>query len=110
MDWKKLTRSKCPGCKKYGLPAFRVGHKNASVILTCRDCGRKYETNAGINAIAFFGSLALMLLAEFRWIHPLQESLPDWLYNILNWGCGALWILFVLLYYRLAPLKEVFEE
>ncbi len=110
MDWKKLTHSKCPGCKKYGLPSHRTGHKNSSIILTCSECGRHYETNVGINIIAFFGSMILMALCIFRWIDPLQGSIPDWLLEALRWGCGILWIFFLFLYDRFAPLKEVFEE
>ena len=110
MDREKMIHSKCPGCKKYGLPAIRFfSIRRSPSTLICKECGRKYRTNWGINTIAFFGTLGIFAYVQFQWIHPLQGTISNELYQALSLGSCAIWICAFLTYQRFAPLHEIFE-
>ena len=103
INWKKLTHSKCPGCKRHGLPALKTGRRFSSDTVYCKHCGRGYATNMGINIIVELGSLALLFWANFKWIEPhVSEPARQGIFFVLF----LLWLILCYGYEYFAPLHE----
>lgn len=59
MKLEKLLYSKCPHCKKHGIPALKTARFHQPT-LTCKKCGSKYKAN-GILSMLLIISVPFLL-------------------------------------------------
>ena len=94
----KLTHTKCPNCKKYGIGFFRgIGYRS-TYTETCSYCGEKFKVNPALAAILKIG-IPVFFSMVFLIIKSYVIDLPNWL----------LLIFILVLYFlalRLCPMEE----
>lgn len=101
METNKIKNSKCPHCKKYGLPFYKTSYKYNPIII-CKYCGKKFKVNRALSLTA------LILLAIFMGvgIRIINENIFD----IPMWVCYFLYVALWLAFQYFAPLEECIEE
>lgn len=101
MKINKITHSKCPYCKKYGLPFYKTSYKYNPVI-TCKFCNKKFKVSRILSmTVLILGGVAVGTI--FRKIDENWFDMPTWLWCSIG---GFLWLIFQ----YFAPLKEYKEQ
>ena len=95
----KLTHTKCPICKKYGIGFSRgIGYRS-TYTETCSYCGEKFKVNPALAAILKIG-IPVIFSIVFLLIKSFVIDLPNWLLIIL-----ILVIYFIAL--RFCPMENI---
>ena len=100
MMFEKITHSKCPNCKKHGLPFYKTSYKY-NPLITCKFCGKKFAVNR-VLSMTFL--IAMLVLLGF-----VFQKLQEW-FGVPNWICCVLGVGGWLLFQYFAPLKEHEEK
>ena len=97
MNIEKLRYSKCPACKKHGIPAFsKLGRWTYTV--KCKYCHKKFKVNSVLAYIVKLGgAIGVGLFCRF------VASFPFWLACVIG-------ILMLFLFEYFAPLEEVDDQ
>lgn len=97
MKISEIASSKCPICKKYGLPFYKTSYKYNPTI-TCKYCGKKFKVNRALSMITLI-SIAVLVVIGIRIIKENLFDIPGWVSYFMAF---ALWLAFQ----YFAPLEE----
>ena len=99
MNFEKIKYSKCPSCKKHGIPAFRkIGHRYNPAV-TCRYCGKSFSVNI---VLSIFMKIAIGLF-----VGGIAFAAKTYLFDVplLIWTILMLFLWFLCEYF--VPLEEI---
>ena len=99
INFEKIKYSKCPSCKKHGIPAFRkIGHRYNPAV-TCRYCGKEFSVNI---VLSIFMKIAIGVL-----VGSIAFAVKTYLFEVpfLIWIILMLCLWFLCEYF--VPLEEI---
>lgn len=96
-----ITNSKCPCCKKYGLPFYKTNYKYNPVV-TCKFCGKKFKVNRALSLTVII-LLAFSVVVGFKKVNDYIFNFPEWTIYFIGL---ALWHVFE----YFAPLEEYEDD
>lgn len=100
MDIEKLKYSRCPNCKRHGIPSFGKTGANRPYKVVCKYCGKAYRINVILDMMV---KIAIPVsLAIIYWIlkNKYMITIPFWILVVLI-------IIFRCLYEYFAPLEDI---
>lgn len=97
MHFKNIKYSKCPYCKKHGLPFYKTSYKYNPVI-TCRLCGKSFKVNRALSMTILI-SITVLFGVTYQMINKYWFDIPSWIIYFL---CIVFWLVFQ----YFSPLEE----
>lgn len=97
MKFENIKYSKCPNCKKHGLPFYKTGYKYNPIVI-CKFCGKKLSVNRFLSMTAL-----IVMIASLGVACQIIDDIPSWMVYLLG-------IAFWLVFQYFAPLEEYEEK